>query len=94
MKNQNRTIMGALDYSIASLQGMKKVLMDISHPQKELNWAVGGLITILVSHLLRDCQETFIETGHAGEANAQDDLRIIQAKFNEFIEGMINNAKS
>ena len=91
MKNQNRTIIGALDYSIASLQNIKTTLMDISHPQKELNWAVGGIIVTLVSQLMRNCHETFIDTGNTGEANAKGDLTQIQAKFNEFIERMINN---
>lgn len=92
MSSQNRTIIGALDYSIASLQGIKSALMDISHPQKELNWAVGGIIVTLTSNLLRTCQDTFIETGQTGEANAQGDMKIIQAKFNEFMNRMIDNA--
>lgn len=91
MKNQNRTIIGALDYSIASLQNIKTTLMDISHPQKELNWAVGGIITTLVSQLLRNCHETFIDTGNTGEANAKEDMKQIQAKFNDFMDRMINN---
>ena len=92
MSTQNRTIIGALDYSIASLQGIKSALMDIAHPQKELNWAVGGIIVTLTSNLLRTCQDTFIETGKTGEANAQSDMKIIQGKFNEFMSRMIDNA--
>lgn len=92
MKNQNRTIMGALDYSIASLQGIKKALMDISHPQKELNWAVGGIIITLTSNLLRTCQDTFMETGQTGDANAKSDMQLIQGKFNDFMNRMIDNA--
>ena len=91
MKNQNRSIIGALDYSIASLQNIKTTLMDISHPQKELNWAVGGIIVTLMSQLMRICHETFIETGSMGEANAKDDLVLIQVKFNDFIDRMFNN---
>src|SRR5690606_18845238 len=91
MKNQNRTIMGALDYSIASLQNMKATMMDISHPHKQLNWAVGGIITTLVSTLLRTCHETFLDTGNTGDANATNDLKLIQSKFNEFLDRMIKN---
>jgi hypothetical protein len=91
MKNQNRTIMGALNYSLASLQNMKSTMMDISHPHKELNWAVGGIITTLTSTLLRICHETFLDTGNTGEANAKHDVKVIQDKFNEFVNGMVNN---
>jgi hypothetical protein len=92
MNNQNRTIMGALDYSVASLQGIKKELMDIGHPQKVMNWAVGGMIISLTSNLIRTCHETFLETGQTGEANAKDDLKLIQSRFNEFMDKMINNS--
>ena len=91
MKNQNRTIMGALDFSLESLKNMKTAMMDISHPNKELNWAVGGIITTLVSNLIRVTHETILDTGNAGEANANDDLKIIQTKFNEFMDRMINH---
>jgi len=91
MKNQNRSIIGALDYSITSLQNIKTTLMDISHPQKELNWAVGGVIVALMSQLMRICHETFVETGNTGDANAKDDLVLIQSKFNDFMHRMINN---
>jgi hypothetical protein len=91
MSKQNRTVIGALDYSIASLQNLKGTLMDISHPQKELNWAVGGIIITLTSHLLRVCQDTFIEATQTDEANAKTDMLTIKTKFNDFMERMISN---
>ena len=89
--NQQRTIIGALDYSIATLQNIKTTLMDLGHAQKELNWAVGGIIITLTSNLLRLCQDTFIEAAQTEEANAKQDMIKIQTKFNDFMERMINN---
>ena len=91
MSNQNRQIMGCLNYSLATLQEIKTTLSDVSHPHKEMNWAVGGIISTLSTQLLRICNDTFVQTGNSGEANAQDDLREIQAKFNDFMDRMINH---
>lgn len=91
MSNQERTILGACDYSIASLQNIRKTLMDHGNSKKELNWAVGGLIITLTSHLLRVCHERIIESVEAGEPNAKEDIKFIQEKFNEFVNGMIDN---
>lgn len=88
--NQQRTIMGALDYSIASLKNIKTTLMDLGHTQKELNWAVGGIIITLTSQLIRVCQDTFVEAAQTDEANAKQDMINIQARFNDFMERMIN----
>ena len=89
--NQQRTIVGALDYSIATLQNIKTTLMDLGHAKKELNWAVGGIIITLTSNLLRLCQDTFIEAAQTEEAHAKQDMIKIQTKFNEFMERMRNN---
>ena len=91
MSSQQRTIMGALDYSIASLQNIKDAMMDHGHPQKELNWAMGGLIVTLVSHLMRLCHETFIEALQSDSASPVKDMQAIQSKFNDFIQRMIDN---
>lgn len=89
--NQQRTIMGACDYSIASLQNIKSALMDLGNPQKQSNWAMGGLIVTLTSHLLRVSQETLLESIKSEESNAKNDIEAIKTKFNEFVDRMINN---
>lgn len=91
MSNQNRTIMGACDYSLASLQNIKTALMDYGNPQKELNWAMGGLIVTLTSHLLRLCHETFVDAVQNDSPSAINDLKSIQDKFNDFMQRMIDN---
>lgn len=91
MINQNRTIIGALDSSLARLQSIKTALMDISHPHKEINWAVGGLITTLTSKLLCVCYEVINDANTSQEASAIDDLKLIQSKFNDFMDRMVNN---
>lgn len=86
---QNRTILGACEYSIATLQGIKKSLMDYGHPNQDITWAVGGLIVTLSSHLLKLCNEIFLDVAKTGDPNAKDDIREIQDKFNAFIDGML-----
>lgn len=90
--NQERTIMGACDYSIESLRNIKKALMDQASPHKESNWAQGGLILTLTSHLLRISHETILEAAKNGEMDAKKEVLTIQSRFNEFVDQMINNA--
>ena len=90
MSNQRRTIMGACDYSIATLQGIKKTLGDISNTNKEINWAIGGIIITLTSQLLKLCNDRFMSLD-SEEANAKEDIQAIQTQFNEFIDWMLNN---
>jgi hypothetical protein len=89
--NQERTIIGACDYSIASLQNIRAALLDYGNSQKELNWAMGGLIVTLVSHLMRLCHETFVEATQSDSASAVNDMQAIQSKFNDFMQRMIDN---
>jgi hypothetical protein len=90
MSSQERTIMGACDYSLATLQGIKKTLGDISHPNKEINWAIGGVIITLTSYLLKLCGEQFMSEERE-PSSAKEDIKAIQAQFNEFIDRMLNN---
>lgn len=90
MSNQERTIMGACDFSIATLQGIKKTLSDLGNPKKEINWAIGGVIITLTSHLLHLCNDRF--TSIDGEQpNAKEDIKAIKEQFNEFIDRMLNH---
>jgi len=88
---QESTILGACNYSIATLDGIRKTLLDYGNPKKELNWAVGGLIITLSTQLLRICHERIMESVAVGEPNARDDIKFIQSEFNKFIDGMINH---
>lgn len=93
MTSQRRTIMGACEYSIASLQNLKKGLMDTSAPNIELNWAIGGIVATLVSNLIQLCDEVFNEALQTGEANAQQDIWEIKERFTHFVERMVNDAQ-
>jgi len=88
---QNRTIMGACDYSIAVLQNLKKTLMDYGNPNQEMTWAIGGIVVTLSSQLLKLCHEIFIDASKSGEPNAKEDIRAIQKSFNEFIDRMVTH---
>jgi hypothetical protein len=91
MSNQRRTIMGACEYSIATLTNLKKDLSDRDSKHAELNWAIGGIVVTLVSQLLQICDSVFVEAAQAGEPNAKQDLSEIQERFNKLIERMIDN---
>lgn len=90
MSSQKRTIMGACDYSLAALQNLKKDLADISAKHGETNWAIGGIVITLVSHLIRTCGNVFEEAAQSGELNAKQDVAEIQTRFNEFVNRMVD----
>ncbi len=92
MSSQRRTIMGACEYSIASLQNLKKGLIDTSAKNIELNWAIGGIVATLTSNLIQLCDEVFNEALQTGEANAQQDIMEILTRFTQFVERMVQNA--
>ncbi len=91
MSSQERTIIGACDYSLAFLSNIKSTLMDHGHPKREINWAIGSPIIVLSAHLLRLCHDRFMESVRSDDGNAISDIRHIQQKFNEFIDAMVNN---
>lgn len=91
MSHQNRTIMGACDYSLAALSNLKKDLSDIGNPHHETNWAIGGIVISLTSQLLRICGQVFEEAVQSGEPNAKQDITEIQQRFNEFVNQMVNH---
>ena len=88
MKNQERTILGACDYTIASLENIKAALLDVGNPQREINWGMGGVIVTLSSHLMRICHEVFTNAAQEGFADSQKDLQEIKTRFIEFVEHM------
>lgn len=89
--SQKHTIMGACDYSIATLEHIKRDLINLDNANSEIVWAIGGIICSLTSNLLQSCNNVFLEAVQSGEANAKDDLKEIQSRFNAFIERMIDN---
>lgn len=91
MTNQRRTIIGACEYSIATLQNLKKDLQDISAVHQELNWAIGGIVSTLTSNLLQICNQVFQESCAEGNPNAKQDLTEIKNQFSEFIDKMVNH---
>lgn len=90
MSNQKRTIMGACEYSIATLQNLKKDLCDVGNPNHEINWAIGGIVISLVSQLIRVSGQVFEEAIQSNEPNAKNDIAEIQKRFNDFVSNMIN----
>ena len=91
MSSQKRTIMGACEYSIATLQNLKRDLSDLGAPNPELNWAIGGIVATLVSNLLQICHQTFQEATVNGEPNAKHDLEVIKQRLSAFIDRMVHH---
>jgi hypothetical protein len=92
MSSQKRTIIGSCDYSIITLQGIKKDLHDlIGEKDSEIAWAIGGIVVTLVRALIEICDEVLIPSVQAGNQDSNVDLREILRKFNEFMERNINH---
>ncbi len=91
MSSQRRTIMGACEYSIATLQNLKKDLQDVGAVNGELNWAIGGIVATLSSNLLQICNQVFQESVADGKPDAKQDLSEISERFSAFIDRMVNH---
>lgn len=91
MSNQKRTIIGAIEYTLATMQNLKKDLQDIGAVNAELNWAIGGIVATLSSNLLQICNQVFQESAADGQPNAKQDLTEIKNRFGEFIDRMVNH---
>lgn len=91
MSNQRRTIIGACEYAIATMQNLKKDLQNVDAINPELNWAIGGIVATLSSNLLQICNQVFQDAVLAGEPNAKQDLTEIKARFGEFIDRMVEH---
>lgn len=89
--SERTNIMSACEYSIASLQNIKKGLLDMGSPNQQIAWAIGGIIISLVSNLMKICQEVVDEAAQSGNPNAREDLTKIKTQFNEFIDHMIGS---
>jgi hypothetical protein len=91
MSSQRRTIIGAVDYTIAAMQNLKKDLQNIDAINPELNWAIGGIVATLSSNLLMICDQVFQESVADGKPDAKQDLTEIKTRFGDFIERMVNH---
>lgn len=91
MSSQRRTIIGACEYSIATMQNLKKDLQDVGAANSELNWAIGGIVATLSSNLLQICNQVFQESVAEGKPDAKQDLTEIKERFSEFVNQMVNH---
>lgn len=93
MKNQKRTIIGACDYTIATMKNLKEDLCDISAENPELNWGIGGVVATLTSNLIQICDQVFQESVINRPPSAHQDMIKIKEQFGQFIDRMVNNEK-
>jgi len=89
MSTQNRTIIGAAEYCLHSIQNLKKGMLDIGSPNQKVAMAVGGLIVTMTSNLLHICQDVIEDAAQSHQPDAKADLKRIQSRFNEFLTQMI-----
>lgn len=89
MSTQNRTILGAAEYCLHSIQNLKKGMLDIGSPNQKVAMAIGGLIVTMTSNLLKISQEVIENAAQSTEPNAKADLKLIQSRFNDFLTQMI-----
>jgi hypothetical protein len=92
---QTHGIMRACEYSIATLTALRKQLSLVDSKNKAAEWALGGLVIVLSSNLLRICDDVLsstVEEASAGvESSAKNDILAIQNQFNQFIAEMLGN---
>jgi hypothetical protein len=86
---QRRTIMGQIDYSLQFINSLKKQLMDVSHQNMQMNWAVGGFVMCLLSGLLHEIQTTILSPDEP--KTATENLIDIKQRFNNLIDLMLEN---
>ena len=83
------TVMNACEYCLCTLTQMKETLLDYGSPNQKVRWAVGGLIITLNSNLLSIVQEVLGNAVKNPTPDANEDLKEIREKFNQFIDRMI-----
>jgi hypothetical protein len=89
--NEKTSILGACNYSLLTLESIKKQLMDIGAPNSEVAWAVGGIIITLTSKLLKICNDVFNQSALSGNSDAKIDILRIREEFEDFINDMVNH---
>ena len=89
MSSQTRTVIGALDSSIATLKNLKEDLQDVRAVNNQLNWAIGGIISMLSNQLLQICDQVFQESSFE-QSNAHENLIKIKERFALFVNKMID----
>ncbi len=87
--NQNRNTISALDYSIATLQNIKKTLCNYGDPHHDTNWAVGAVLSNLTANLLKIMHEVIFDQDKTQPAKSTDDLKEIMDKFNLYLNDLI-----
>jgi hypothetical protein len=90
MDNQKRTIMGGLDYTLASLHEIKRELLDVGGERQKIAWAVGGLVVSLMANLMRMIEDVIMKAAENHEtASAKDDLTEILKRFTALMNQML-----
>lgn len=93
MKNSRQSIMGACNWSIESLNNLRNGMADLGAPNHELNWAMGSMIVVLTSNLLKMTTDQLMESVKSPAMNRtmREDLITIRDQFSAFIDQMVDH---
>lgn len=95
MRIDKKGIMNASEYCVVSLKHIQKIMQHNQHDdetQKELLWAIGGIIILICAKLIQSAQETFEQSMKDANPDARTDLLAIKQTMNEFIDSLIGQA--
>ena len=81
--------MGAVDYTIATMQQLKKDLMDLGATDHEITWAIGGVVSTMTATLLQTSNDVFVEALQAHDNDMRTEILEIQKRFNAFVDKMV-----
>lgn len=82
----NTNVLNACEFCLQYLAKTKKTMIECKEHERENKWAIGSFVFILTSSLLQIMHETFTQPEHQ---SGYDDIRTIQAEFNNFIDQML-----
>jgi len=82
-------VRSACKYAQEMLKQIEKELLNTTRENIEQVWALNGIYITLTANLLKISEDVLSTSVATGEANAKDDIREIQTKFNAFIDQML-----
>jgi len=87
-KDPRPNILKACEFTIRGMEDLRKELLNVDAKNKDLVWAIGGLISLMMAKLLDISGTVIKESMKMDDSSAGDDVREIQKQFNEFIDSM------
>lgn len=87
--SQTNTILGATEYCLQSIQNLKRGMLDLGGKNQKVSMAIGGVIITMLANFLKISFDVIEEGVKNPDPSAINDVKEIQAKFNDFLTKMI-----